>query len=480
MDDMIQEYNALILSNSGRNQVELETRACFQYHGKAPLISSIPFQTFKYILEMCENYYPESEKYREVITCYDNNIRKIVKNNGEPRYEIKTRITNTIMDSKYTKFLKWKCVVSTEVESDEQPEGEPRVTRLKKVNVFRIHPYWKLYLTQVFKDSSYYPIYEAEVERIHDDDHTNLCDITEINVIDEIMAKFFSRHKVITSIIRDMNTVLNVKNKYNFVWPINKPINIKYDMWENIRDNYYCYPKHDGERYLLYFRLHNIYRINDTSAIHTLKISHDEKLHDTIIDTELVGKIYHVFDVLVLNGRDVRQLSFIERRNMLETLTFPSNIKLSPLYKSFKPLIKIVKKPKRNTDGLIFIPIHIGYKNTCTYKYKPSELLTIDFVIDDNQNLYCMGMDQKLVEFLGSEQHPYIATSVNICTDSIEPNEIYECTYDKSLKQFTVIRHRGDKQRPNNISVALDVWYDIHNPININSFLENISSILNK
>ena len=77
--------------------------------------------------------------------------------------------------------------------------------------------------------------------------------------------------------------------------------------------------------------------------------------------------------------------------------------------------------------------------------------------------------------FRGTKDNPYDVDTPFQCKFEYEEGDVVEFTFDKDNQKFIGLRKRGDKLKPNFIKVALDVWYDIFNEIDIISFIQNIS-----
>jgi hypothetical protein len=213
----------------------------------------------------------------------------------------------------------------------------------------------------------------------------------------------------------------------------------------NINNSYTVTDKADGQRKLLFInKTGSIYLIDVNMKIQFTgcKVAHKNYVN-TIIDGEHVlqdktGKYinsYLCFDIYTINGKDVRAFPFIKGENLVyenkdldknifrydELTKFISNIQLSSVVKNKPPPMDIsVKKFYDNvngstiyeqckkildkevdglvdyeTDGLIFTPAFYGVgsdkigvsgpKNKITwrhsFKWKPSEFNTIDFLI---------------------------------------------------------------------------------------------------
>jgi DNA ligase 1 len=153
------------------------------------------------------------------------------------------------------------------------------------------------------------------------------------------------------------------------------------EIWFN-DDNYVFEPKMDGGRYVMYDGLklisrHGIDRTNDLQHLFV----NNEFLKGTILDGELVfdkdhndlvsalsrkdlGITYHVFDILYYKDQDVRNLSLVERRKILETLTLPPSMFLVEQYKTLEQKKKLIE----NVDALKLEGIVVKNKNGNYYE----------------------------------------------------------------------------------------------------------------
>ena len=81
---------------------------------------------------------------------------------------------------------------------------------------------------------------------------------------------------------------------------------------------------------------------------------------DLLVDAEIIGDVFHAFDLLEANGKDLRSLGYLARYNYLKemlfaTNTFDSQVRLVPLavgYKAKKTLYARLKAEKR--EGMVF------------------------------------------------------------------------------------------------------------------------------
>ncbi len=462
MNDIIKKYNELVkINNVVTQQLELEARVCFAGNNTKKLISNINVYEFKTILEQLKKTDTNYQQYFETITCFNSGIRKIYKSHDYYIYQRKSNVLNIITDTFYSKYLKIKWSLNIEETTTEIDNDEIMYIRKKNVHVFNIIPNWKIYLINA--RSQQFKTFEIEIER----ENGLLLSYQEMtNVVKWIEKLFINRPEKI--IIHKFQSLLNTT-----YWLVNKPINLKYDMWTQM-DQYNYFLKYDGERFLMFKCDNKLYAINETNI--RLELNYLEDISEnTILDCEYMSKdsTYIIFDILIYNGKDVRKQSFTERRQILEKMKLDCNtFQLCTLYKSFDNLWSLVSNLPEECDGIIFVPKNIEYKNKCTYKYKPAHLLTIDFLIKNDQ-LFVESPSGSIL-FQGNKNHPYDETAKFICKFDYQPFDIIEFQYDSHLQQFIGLRQRVDKLKSNYITVALDVWFDIHSEINIISFVQNI------
>ena len=470
MNDIIRLYNSLL----PRDEIELEARVCFSYTPGGKLVSNTNVYEFKAILNTMVTR-AQPTKYYETVECHEFG-RRITRDAGT-MVQKKDNVSTCIHTTPH-RFLKIKWSLNTEksIANPSADLGNLQCIRKKNVHVFKVHSNWNMFLVEAYSKPNRLKTYEIELERSVSD----ALAASEIDMVNDLIYNLF-RQRQEFKIVRQFNALFTDKRMHTVFFPINKPINLKFDMWSTIKSNYYYYPKLDGERFLIYTDLHYTYIFNDTSQIH-VKGNGGEFPGGCVMDCEGMegGAVYHVFDVLFWGGRDVRGENVGVRYNYLEkhAESFPPYVKLVTLYKQFdNTLWKIIQKSNTKSDGVIFTPRNETYKNSCTYKYKPPELLTIDFMIDVDDKLYAVDNASNYVLFQGSAEYPYIIDDAPIDYTGFEYQlyDIVEFNYDYKLQNFKPLRVRHDKVKPNHTSVALDVWYDIHHPIDIVSFVQNIS-----
>jgi len=137
----------------------------------------------------------------------------------------------------------------------------------------------------------------------------------------------------------------------------------------------------------------------------------------TLLDAELLDSgEFLVFDVLMWEGKSLTQLPFVERSKYLQEIPkVRSGLKLHAkrfevLYKDryaaqIKQFCAALAGMPYHTDGIIFTRVTQGYRETTSYKWKPPEHLTIDFLAIQTESpqefqLFC-GMNQKEMKKFG-------------------------------------------------------------------------------
>jgi hypothetical protein len=321
-------------------------------------------------------------------------------------------------------------------------------------------------------------IYEVEIE-LKDTDFLNY------NTIKPILDKINElRQGCFVSVIDSFNSLLGVTMHGKIYDTDVKPLNIKLDTLLNDITNLSITDKADGFRKFLFIHENNGYLLYPPYSIQRFVVNFLP--NNSIFDGEYIENYgYLIFDLLVLNSKDVRELPFTKRLELLKELQFGESISLKEFkmpvslkefYEATNDILNSIKSKGYNNDGLIFNDVRDVYNsNARMYKWKPVELLTIDFkllekdelefylgVIDDNTN--------RIIPFKNftiekSELLKFIAEH-NISLKSIEVNKIIECNY---TTQWNMVKARSDRTNPNRNKVAESIYRDIINPITENT-----------
>jgi|ETNvirenome_6_85_1030632.scaffolds.fasta_scaffold09683_4 hypothetical protein len=193
-----------------------------------------------------------------------------------------------------------------------------------------------------------------------------------ININFGLMSWILKELKVKTS-FQIMNNVLSLdKNRFNIL--------------KKNKKNYAVSEKKDGERFLLYIGTKWTYLIDKSFEI-MFHSKNDTNTTFTLLDIEKIDDKIIVFDILIYKNKNVTVQNF---KNRLKYMGLIKNITLANFYipsfqKSLGVLSKMVytKKYDYDIDGLIFTPLMSNYRSGKIFKWKPNNLITIDFLVLD-------------------------------------------------------------------------------------------------
>lgn len=195
----------------------------------------------------------------------------------------------------------------------------------------------------------------------------------------------------------------------------------------------------------------------------------------TLLDGELVGNIYYPFDISFDNGSDVRRRDLNSRLGLLNScvkrLADPDhNITFgkTEIFKDITFAMVSVSKdlPKNSSlwdisDGIIFVSP--GQYSSIRRKWKPKDKLTIDFIVENE--IPKVVENNSLVPFLGSDAYPFDKPPKVIFDFDVAPYAVVECLWNDNDNAFHSYRIRIDKDKPNSLLVAKDIWNNIQEPI---------------
>lgn len=259
----------------------------------------------------------------------------------------------------------------------------------------------------------------------------------------------------------------------------NKPINITHDNLPNIStiNDYAVTNKTNGIRY--YMLSHNgfLYLSSFKESIKLCQYTGPSVL----FDGELVSNSYWIIDTIMYNNVVVQGKYLRERQSYIHR--FIEHTKVSgyilrnkeyyyrgSLDKRIMDAIEYINTQCRvENDGLILTSTR-EYNNTI-YKLKyDMDTNTIDFYIDNQYAAYVYDTSPKnMVRY----KHAPVVISTFTDPKCIR-NTICECRYDSERKVWIAIRIRFDKHIPNHVSVANNIWQQIHNPLSVSYFLRHI------
>lgn len=236
------------------------------------------------------------------------------------------------------------------------------------------------------------------------------------------------------------------------------------------KEKYAITKKLDGKRYLLLFYKGFVYSISSKLQIKWVGYSYKNNKYDgVVLDTEYFKGFYHIFDVVHQDIADLySRITFAEEiiKNtkalddskplVIKSLIFTSNT--SELYKAF---IKETKNlDTRLNDGVILVKQETTYKNSCPLKWKPLDMITIDFQIKKKP-------DYTFELYVSSK------SDLELFSSTIVTKEQYKFYEDDSIIEFSFVdskwiplKYRFDKLKPNYITIAQDNLNSILCPFN--------------
>ena len=164
---------------------------------------------------------------------------------------------------------------------------------------------------------------------------------------------------------------------------------------------------------------------------------------DTVLDGELLGNVFYVYDAVRIKGEDLRARPLTERLAKARAVAkvILKQPKLQVKVKDMIPLKDIATlKLSEKTDGIVFTPVNepirMGTHETL-FKWKPRQLNTVDFLVKRGKDLYIQHRHElfKVAE-LHISQRPF------------KEDTILECEYGEL--GWTPVKERTDKTYPNN------------------------------
>jgi len=286
--------------------------------------------------------------------------------------------------------------------------------------------------------------------------------------------------------------------------------------------NYTITNKLDGVNYFLFCCDTGIYLINknDSEKISVNPVIINGKLLNCILVGELKDLGFGIFDVLFVDKTDLtkidglferlKYINFIDNINKLLTSNSGANtsganpsgnyniyiksIKYNPnnLMKSLQEIVcymydQYSKFAYEENDGLIFTCVNGTFKQNKIYKYKWPSKLSIDFLIDNitvvsdilkTAKVYVQGKNNQILNF--NTQRAELRTTLDVNKLSINPlfniiknGDIVECVWDFDSSVWIPYKIRYDKDKPNFIDVAKDVFEDINNNPDVMDIVTN-------
>ena len=181
-----------------------------------------------------------------------------------------------------------------------------------------------------------------------------------------------------------------IRDLYNRVWELNKQEYYN-NVFTNIKD-FYSLDKADGVRTLVMIKDNTLVALNGNAKFIQLKNSYDK---ETIFDSEYIehnGKgLYYIFDVLVYNGESLVKTPTSNRIKYISKIVSMSeghvvSKRIIPLTENYTSEISELWKDaqesdKYEVDGIIFTPKNENYRTMKSWKWKPLDYMSIDFLV---------------------------------------------------------------------------------------------------
>lgn len=441
--------------------------------------------------------------------------KKRVTQEGDKYYAINK---NTI----YSKilFIEGRDIkVSIAYESETKPVKEPKNYKLKRVKdrISYIQDNFRVDITEVEENED--KRVEVELEVVDSEKFDVNVFEAKINSLYTYMTD--TRDEVVvfmnSSLLANKNN--NLKNIYS-VLSRPRDLLIRDFTKDGLMENYTISVKADGLQKIMIFYQNKVYLFslvdNDIDKSFLFLTTYENKDWDnTILIGEWVDKknhyydhdyIYLPFDCLVYQNKDIRKENYLQRLGyidnfyeekinntyILQKKIFTYETNGESFYGATNAALDAEKEVKYKTDGLIFTPIYSPYitsgqklslsmqrerilsKYPDVCKYKPSEKLTIDFLVRED------GLYSKEGKFIGNKKYPFT-----------EKNYIFDKKYIGKIVEFspknidgTIIyeplKVRLDKNFPNRNKQIIDNWELIHDPITISTMRGTNVQLLRK
>lgn len=247
---------------------------------------------------------------------------------------------------------------------------------------------------------------------------------------------------------------------YNSIYPMN---------------GYYVTDKANGERAIGMQSSDGTGYIISTSLIKYKTIDNSGKC--TIVDAELIDDVLYVFDTIVVNGVDVSNLSFENRKlTFNEAKRILTDLGLKVVIKPYEQIIDSIQGPVEriynrdrpyDIDGLIFVKPGDSYINTKTYKWKNIEENTIDFLVKRipksqiGKKPFLPKKDHTIYFlFVGIAYNMYESLGLKVCPGY---NEIFEDKINSNSTYFPI------QFSPSNAPLAYIYYHPDDSIVNINN-----------
>ena len=509
----------IVLARNKNQNLEFEIRLGNYFNQRFQ--PGINFSLYNKILEQ-DSYFSKTTYENTISFVGNNNIKKIlffdkklkaIKKKGKIKvlFQDKKKIMETnIYDKNIRISLSEENTIKQDSGIKTMARYKQRISKTTKDGNWR-YDFTKVSSVNIKTTSDILPwgsvppnfIYEVEIEFIG-------TKISEQNINQEInFVESLSENNSYQSILNKLKSKFYLKEIRKLP---NQVIGLKKLNFILVKHNYAAVDKADGERLLFYLNGENLYTID--LAFNVKKINITIKKHnESVIDGELVTikgkKVFLVFDCILFEGKDVRDKFLKSRLDMgdkiqkyLNTLNTEYEFRLKKFYFEndiYKASEKVLNtKYPYELDGIIYTPTNKQYSGE-NFKWKPSEFLTIDFVIKDVVPKVTKNKLRKVNLFVGIDSNRAYKLGLNVpkgqryfpvkfkplnqnnidCSfvgPEFKTNTVVEFQFSKKEKpcfQWKPMRTRDRKTENfingkgfgNDYTVAMDVWNSINDPL---------------
>ena len=504
-----EELTAFLSSLTGKEEVEFRFGKVSTEGYKTKFEPGIPKYVFDvFVSSLSVSYSPE--QFEDIVYFHENNIRQIVQKEST-LYQRKIRLQDVqIMASRTTSRL-------SSSREDNLPEEEIKLVsnkvlfqRQRSRTRFDLDSFY-IDCTTVFGGERI--SFEVEIElKFQPRTTAELFSpyVYTFNLLSQIDVET-------SSMVKDFNSLFPSKQSYDrfkIVSYDNHPRNIKENDLKTIK-KYSVTNKLNGVGYYLFVARTGVYLVNHTECI---------KLSSEVLQSFLFSVLqgewfitpngerqFHIFDCLRFQGKDVTNQPHLFRMKFIDMLlnSTPTVEGMSDILRRdnvvlvrklffYSGKINVDRSITENdlefdttkclewmretygndmelsNDGLVYTSADSSYMAKPILKYKFPRTMTIDFMIRDGQ-LIDEGKEPRYTFQL----YVYNETNTNVLFPFGQPTisvykssplfgslfngMIVECSFKDN--KFIPERVRRDKVKPNFITVAKDVFYDMVHPM---------------
>ena len=289
------------------------------------------------------------------------------------------------------------------------------------------------------------------------------------------------------------------------------PVSIDYSNVELLSYGYSCSLKSDGDRVFVFIEGDNLLILTRSEQVHGIATFSSPY---SLFDAEILGNNIYLFDTLVYKGHNTTKECYVKRIELARLFVhsassshasssfskaaFPSKYPDSYMKISNKKIIvkqiypaHLCKQIWNNRqkdmyDGLIFMKLLTPYtlfrsSISSVLKWKPSELITIDFLVkrrDKEEDIldHVNGVHEKFKVAKGNVGLYVVTITGRLLLVSFayaDEEGIWEFSWNKT--GWYPEKHRSDKKNPNTIETVVKTIRSIEDCITIENMDKQIN-----